>query len=94
MRFILYKKGLPKLKNRARIVKNDFDNPKGGALKMAKCEICGKEKVFEMQVSHSHRRSSKAWHPNIRTVKAVVDGTPKKLKVCSRCLRSGLVERA
>lgn len=61
---------------------------------MAKCEICGKGKVFEMQVSHSHRRSSKAWNANIRSVNAVVDGTPKKMKVCSRCLRSGLVERA
>ena len=61
---------------------------------MARCEICEKEKVFSMQVSHSHRRSSRTWKPNLRTVKAVVDGTPKKLTVCSRCLRSGKVERA
>ena len=60
---------------------------------MAKCEICEKEKVFSMQVSHSHRRSSRTWKPNLRTVRAVVDGTPKKLTVSSRCLRSGLVER-
>lgn len=61
---------------------------------MAKCEVCGKEKVFSLQVSHSHRKSSRSWKPNLRTVKAVVDGSPKKLHVCSRCLRSGLVERA
>lgn len=60
---------------------------------MARCEICEKEKVFSMQVSHSHRRSSRTWKPNLRTVRAMVDGTPKKLTVCSRCLRSGLVER-
>ena len=61
---------------------------------MAKCEICEKEKVFSMQVSHSHRRSARTFKPNLRTVKAVVDGTPTKLTVCSRCLRSGKVERA
>ena len=61
---------------------------------MAKCEICEKEKVFSMQVSHSHRRSARTWKPNLRSVKAVVDGTPKKINVCSRCLKSGKVERA
>ena len=61
---------------------------------MARCEVCGKSKVFSMQVSHSHRRSSRDYKPNLRTVKANVDGSPKKITVCSRCLRSGLVERA
>ncbi len=61
---------------------------------MARCEICEKQKVFSQQVSHSHRRSARTFSPNLRTVNAVVDGTPKKIKVCSRCLRSGLVERA
>ena len=61
---------------------------------MARCEICEKQKVFSLQVSHSNRKSARTFSPNLRTVKAVVDGTPKKIKVCSRCLRSGLVERA
>jgi len=61
---------------------------------VAKCEICNKEKVFSLQVSHSHRKSARTWKPNLRTVKAVIDGSPKKIYVCSRCLRSGKVERA
>ena len=61
---------------------------------MARCEICEKQKVFSLQVSHSHRKSARTWKPNLRTVNAVVDGAPKKIHVCSRCLRSGLVERA
>ena len=61
---------------------------------MAKCELCEKEKVFSMQVSHSHRRSARTWKPNLRTVRAVVNGAPRKMTVCSRCLRSGKVERA
>ena len=61
---------------------------------MARCEICEKEKVFLNKVSHSHRRSARTFKPNLRSVRAVVNGTPKKMTVCSRCLRSGLVERA
>ena len=61
---------------------------------MAKCEICEKEKVFSMQVSHSHRRSARTWKPNLRSVKVIVNGTPRKMTVCSRCLKSGKVERA
>ncbi len=61
---------------------------------MAKCEICEKEKVFSMQVSHSHRRSTRTWKPNLRSVRVIVNGTPKKMTICSRCLKSGKVERA
>lgn len=61
---------------------------------MAKCDICGKEISFGIRVSHSHRRSNRAWKPNIRRVKAVVKGTPKRINVCTRCLRSGKVTRA
>ncbi|MBE7063760.1 MAG: 50S ribosomal protein L28 [Clostridia bacterium] len=61
---------------------------------MAKCNICGKGVSFGIQVSHSHRRSNKMWKPNIKKVKAIVNGTPKTVHVCSRCLRSGLVTRA
>jgi len=61
---------------------------------MAKCVICNKGVSFGIKLSHSHRRSNRKWKPNIRTVKAIVNGTPKTIKVCSRCLRSNKVERA
>ena len=61
---------------------------------MAKCEVCGKGVSFGIKVSHSHRRSNKAFKPNVKRVKAIVNGTPKHVNVCSRCLRSGKVERA
>ena len=69
-------------------------NKERGVKEMARCEICGKSKAFSIQVSHSHRRSNRDYKPNLRTVKANIDGTPKKITVCSRCLRSGKVERA
>ena len=44
---------------------------------MAKCECCGKGVTFGIKVSHSHRRSNRTWKPNVRRVKAVVEGSPK-----------------
>ncbi|WP_291632767.1 L28 family ribosomal protein, partial [Clostridium sp.] len=41
-----------------------------------------------------HRESKRKWAPNIQKVKAIVSGTPKSIHVCTRCLRSGKVQRA
>ncbi|MCR5283791.1 MAG: 50S ribosomal protein L28 [Lachnospiraceae bacterium] len=61
---------------------------------MAKCDICGKGAHFGNNVSHSHRRSNRIWHSNVKSVKCVVGGSNKTLHVCTSCLRSGKVERA
>ena len=61
---------------------------------MAKCDICGKGVTFGIKVSHSHRRSNRAWKPNVQRVKAIVDGTPCRSNACTRCLRSGKGTRA
>lgn len=61
---------------------------------MAKCDICGKDVKFGIKVSHSHRRSNRVWKPNVRRVKAIVDGSPRHINVCTRCLRSNKVQRA
>ena len=45
---------------------------------MAKCEICGKDVAFGIKVSHSHRRSNRTWKPNIKRVRAVVNGSNKR----------------
>ena len=61
---------------------------------MAKCDVCGKGVSFGIKVSHSHRRANRMWKPNVRKVRAVVDGSVKSMHVCTRCLRTGKVERA
>ena len=61
---------------------------------MAKCMYCGKGVTFGHNVSLSNRKTNRAWKPNIRKVKAVVNGTHTTVYVCSRCLRSGKVTRA
>ena len=64
---------------------------------MAKCAICDKTvsngNKISIARSHVSRRSSRTWKPNLRTVKAMVDGQPKKIKVCAKCLRAGKVTR-
>jgi len=60
---------------------------------MAKCEICGKGVAFGIKLSHSHRRTNRTFKPNVQKVKAIVDGTPCRLNACTRCLRSGKVQR-
>ena len=60
---------------------------------MAKCELCGKSVVFGQNVSHSNRKTNRQWKPNIRKVKANVNGAHKTISVCSRCLHSGKVEQ-
>lgn len=61
---------------------------------MAKCDVCGKGVSFGIKVSHSHRRSNRTWKPNIKKVRAIVNGSVKSVNVCTRCLRSGKVQRA
>jgi large subunit ribosomal protein L28 len=62
---------------------------------MAKeCFVCGKGKVAGNNVSHALNRTRRTWSPNLRRVKAIVNGSPKRIRVCARCLRAGKVERA
>ncbi len=60
---------------------------------MAKCGVCGKSVQLGKQYSHSHRRSNKMWKPNLKKVKVNVDGTHKRMYVCTNCLKSNKVER-
>ena len=59
----------------------------------AVCDICGKGPGFGNRVSHSHRRTPRRWNPNIQVVHAVVSGTPKRLHVCTSCIKAGKVTR-
>ena len=65
---------------------------------MAKCEICEKTLSHGNKISiarsHVSRRATRTIKPNIRNVKAIVDGQVKQVSVCSKCLRSGKVKRA
>jgi large subunit ribosomal protein L28 len=59
----------------------------------ANCDVCGKGPGFGNSISHSHRRTRRRWNPNIQTVHAVVNGAPKRLNVCTSCIKAGKVTR-
>ncbi len=65
---------------------------------MAKCAICEKSINFgnKLSITRSHisKRSTRTWKPNLRTVKAIINGEPKKITVCAKCLKNGKVKRA
>lgn len=65
---------------------------------MAKCMICEKAlshgNKLSITRSHISKRTTRTWKPNIRSVKAMVDGEPKRITVCAKCLRAGKVKRA
>ncbi|CAK7001113.1 MAG: 50S ribosomal protein L28 [Peptostreptococcus sp.] len=58
------------------------------------CSVCGKGKVSGNKVSHSNKHNRRTWSANLRNVRVVEEGTAKRVSVCTRCLRSGKVERA
>ena len=58
------------------------------------CEVCAKGTMSGHNVSHSNRKTNRIWAPNVQRVRVVVDGTAKRMNVCTRCLRSGYVQRA
>lgn len=55
---------------------------------MAKCEICGKTPSFGNSVSHSNLKTKRMWRPNIQKVTIFRDGQPRRIQVCTRCLRT------
>lgn len=60
------------------------------------CEICGKGPMVGNNVSHAKNRTKKIWYPNLQKMRVINDktGAVKKMKVCTRCLRSGSVTKA
>ena len=58
------------------------------------CEVCGKKPSFGMSVSHSHRRTKRRWSPNIQRVRAVVNGSTKRVDVCTSCIKAGKITKA
>jgi len=45
-------------------------------------------------VSHAHNKTKKVFKPNLQKVRAVQNGAVRSVKVCTRCIRSGAVQKA
>ena len=71
-----------------------FDLVEEETIMAAVCEVCGKGPSWGMNVSHSHRRTKRRWNPNIQRVKALIGSTPKRMYVCTGCIKSGKIVKA
>lgn len=43
--------------------------------------------MYGHNVSHSKRRTVRTFKPNLHSARVVVDGTPRRVKLCTKCLR-------
>ena len=58
------------------------------------CDLCGKGPATGHSVSHANNKSNRRWFPNLQRVRAVVDGTTRRIRVCTRCIKSHRVIKA
>lgn len=58
------------------------------------CEICGKKPITGNNVSHAHNKTKKTSLPNLQKVKTVEGGATKSIKICTRCIRNGALNKA
>lgn len=59
-----------------------------------RCDICGKSPAVGHRISHAHNLTKRRWLPNLVSVRAVVQGAPKRLRVCTRCVKAGKVTKS
>ena len=59
-----------------------------------KCELCGKGPSFGNVISHANNTRRRRWNPNLRRVRALVNGASKQIRACTACIRGGRVTKA
>ncbi len=58
------------------------------------CVVCAKKPGFGHNRSHSMVATKRRFEPNLQKVRILLGGSPQRAYVCSRCLRSGKVQKA
>jgi len=58
------------------------------------CDICGKKPMVGNNISHAHRKTKRVWKPNIQKIKVMDNGKICRKNVCTRCIRTGRIEKA
>lgn len=59
-----------------------------------RCEICNKGPMFGNNVSHANNKTRRRFEPNLQSVRALVNGVARRVKVCTRCLKAGKIVKA
>lgn len=58
------------------------------------CEICGKGPSVGHNVSHANNKTRRVWYPNLQRVRVLKNENVVRMRVCTRCIRSGKVAKA
>jgi large subunit ribosomal protein L28 len=58
------------------------------------CAVCAKGPITGHNVSHAKNRTNRRWYPNLQTVRVLVDGAPKRIRVCTQCIKSNRITKA
>lgn len=53
-----------------------------------RCVLCGKDPASGHAVSHSNIKNLRRFEPNLQTVRLEVDGVTRRVRICTRCLRT------
>lgn len=62
---------------------------------MAKiCVVCSKSRTTGSKVSHSNIRTKRKWYPNVQRIKIMLNGSPRRVNVCTRCIKANKIQRA
>jgi large subunit ribosomal protein L28 len=57
------------------------------------CKLCGRRPSAGNRVSHANNKRKRVWNPNLQRVRAKVGGSARRIRVCTRCIRSGKVTK-
>ena len=58
------------------------------------CEVCGKTPVVGRIHSHANNVRARRFEPNLQLVRAMINGGIRRIRVCTRCIRSNKVVKA
>jgi large subunit ribosomal protein L28 len=58
------------------------------------CDVCGRGPQFGSRISHAHNVTKRRWNINLQSVRVLVNGAAKKMRVCVSCIRSGKIQKA
>lgn len=64
------------------------------AINRSRCFLCDKGVAFGNNVSHANNKTRRVWKPNLQVARVLVDGVITKVRVCTRCMAAGKVQRA
>ena len=58
------------------------------------CHSCGKTPAFGQSRSHSMVATKRRFDPNLQKVRIIEGGAPRRVYVCTRCLKAGKITKA